>query len=201
MIYYYLCKHKENNNTKKRMKDYLKQCINFKVNVWRPLVAFVFLGSILTGCVDSTDNPVDPGQETATGDDASDKMPFKVTQVSVNDNGKSTKTVALRYYEDMPHVAYIAVADFQNMLLAGTSIRVSKTAVSQYSLTTSHGKTATVNTAEESMTFDDFVNFVALGVTTTGESDDDDDDEPSFVLRTKETLTPATAALSLNMKK
>ena len=183
------------------MKDYLKQCINFKVNVWRPLVAFVFLGSILTGCVDSTDNPVDPGQETATGDDASDKMPFKVTQVSVNDNGKSTKTVALRYYEDMPHVAYIAVADFQNMLMAGTSIRVSKTAVSQYSLTTSHGKTATVNTAEESMTFDDFLNFVALGITTTGESDDDDDDEPSFVLRTKETLTPATAALSLNMKK
>jgi hypothetical protein len=169
--------------------------------VWRPLVAFVFLGSILTGCVDSTDNPVDPGQETATGDDASDKMPFKVTQVSVNDNGKSTKTVALRYYEDMPHVAYIAVADFQNMLMAGTSIRVSKTAVSQYSLTTSHGKTATVNTAEESMTFDDFLNFVALGITTTGESDDDDDDEPSFVLRTKETLTPATAALSLNMKK
>ena len=183
------------------MKDYLKQCINFKVNVWRPLVAFVFLGSILTGCVDSTDNPVDPGQETATGDDASDKMPFKVTQTIVNNNGKSTKTVALRYYEDMPHVAYIAVADFQNMLLAGTSIRVSKTAVSQYSLTTSHGKTATVNTAEESMTFDDFLNFVALGITTTGESDDDDDDEPSFVLRTKETLTPATAALSLNMKK
>ena len=35
------------------MKYYLKQCINFKVNVWRPLVAFVFLGSILTGCVDS----------------------------------------------------------------------------------------------------------------------------------------------------
>ena len=185
------------------MKDYLKQCINFKVNVWRPLVAFVFLGSILTGCVDSTDNPVDPGQETATGDDASDKMPFKVTQTIVNNNGKSTSTVALRYYEDMPHVAYIAVADFQNMLMEGTSIRVSKTAVSQYSLTTSHGKTATVNTAEESMTFDDFVNFVALGVTTTGESggNDDDDDEPSFFRGEPGPLTPATATLSLNMKK
>ena len=187
------------------MKDYLKQCINFKVNVWRPLVAFVFLGSILTGCVDSTDNPVDPGQETATGDDASDKMPFKVTQTIVNNNGKSTKTVALRYYEDMPHVAYIAVADFQDMLLAGTSIRVSKTAVSQYSLTTSHGQTATVNTAEESMTFDDFVNFVALGVTTSGESggndDVDDDDEPSFYRGEPSPLTPATATLSLNMKK
>ena len=187
------------------MKDYLKQCINFKVNVWRPLVAFMFFGSILTGCVDSTDNPVDPGQETATGDDASDKMPFKVTQTTVNDNGESTKTVALRYYEDMPHVAYIAVADFQDMLLAGTSIRVSKTAVSQYSLTTSHGQTATVNTAEESMTFDDFVNFVALGVTTSGESDGnddvDDDDEPSFYRGEPAPLTPATATLSLNMKK
>ena len=162
------------------MKYYLKQCINFKVNVWRP------------------------GQETATGDDASDKMPFKVTQTIVNNNGKSTTTVALRYYEDMPHVAYIAVADFQNMLMAGTSIRVSKTAASQYSLTTSLGKTATVNTAEESMTFDDFVNFVALGVTMTGESggnDDDDDDEPSFYRGEPAPLTPATATLSLNMKK
>ena len=78
------------------MKDYFKQSIDLKVNVWRPLVAFVFLGSILTGCVDSTDNPVDPGQETATGDDASDKMPFKVTQTIVNNNGKQDGCFAIR---------------------------------------------------------------------------------------------------------
>ena len=168
-----------NKNIKEdKMKGFFKQSFDFKVNVWRPMVALVFLGSVLTGCTDSIDNPVnpDPGQETNMGDDPSDKMPFKVTQVSVNDNGKSTKTVALRYYEDMPHVAYISVADFQKLLLSSASIQVNKTAVSQYSLTTSHGKTATVNTAEESMTFDDFVNFVALGVTTTGESGGNDDD-------------------------
>ena len=54
------------------------------------------------------------------------------------------------------------------------------------------------------MTFDDFVNFVALGVTMTGESggnDDDDDDEPSFYRGEPAPLTPATATLSLNMKK
>ena len=152
------------------MKGFFKQSFDFKVNVWRPMVALVFLGSVLTGCTDSIDNPVnpDPGQETNMGDDPSDKMPFKVTQTSVSDNGKSTTTVALRYYEDMPHVAYISVADFQKLLLSSASIQVNKTAVSQYSLTTSHGKTATVNTAEESMTFDDFVNFVALGLSTAG---------------------------------
>ena len=81
------------------------------------------------------------------GDDPSDKMPSKVTQTSVNVNGHSTTTVALRYYEDMPHVAYISVADFQKLLLSSASIQVNKTAVSQYSLTTIHGETATGHTA------------------------------------------------------
>ena len=124
-------------------------CFDIKVKVWHPFVAIVFLGSILTACVDSTDNPIDPGQEVTTGDDASDKTPYKVTQTVVNDNGKSTQTVALRYYNDMPHVAYISVSDFQNMLVPSKSIRVSRTAASQYTLVTSKGETAMVNTAEE----------------------------------------------------
>ena len=193
---------KENNNTKKGMKDYLKQCINFKVNVWRPLVAFVFLGSILTGCVDSTDNPVDPGQETATGDDASDKMPFKVTQTIVNNNGKSTSTVALRYYEDMPHVAYIAVADFQNMLVPRKSLKVSKTAASQYVLTTSKGETATVNTADEKMTFEDFSSFVSLSWTNAeGFLVDGNTDEYGYYRVKPATAVPATASVTFAMKK
>ena len=87
------------------MKDFLKQCINFKVNVWRPLVAFVFLGSILTGCVDSTDNPVDPGQETATGDDASDKMPW-LTSPSPISRKCSRPTRALRWARRLPRNTY-----------------------------------------------------------------------------------------------
>ena len=128
-----------------KMRLYLKRCFDIKVKVWCPLVALMFLGSILTGCVDIIDNPADSGQETVTGDDASDKMPFKVTETSVNDNGVSTRTVALRYYEDMPHVAYIAVADFQKMLLPSTTIQVSKMAASQYALTSSDGQKAVVN--------------------------------------------------------
>lgn len=59
-----------------------------------------------------------------------------MVQTVVNDNGASTKTIALRYYDDMPHVAYIAVSDFQNMLVPSKSIQVSRTAASQYSLVT-----------------------------------------------------------------
>ena len=116
------------------MKHHFKHCFDVKVKVWQPFVAVALLGLTLTACVDSTDNPVDPGQETTTGDDASDMMPFQVTQTVVNDNGESTKTVALRYYDDMPHVAYIAIADFQDMLVPNKSIKVSRTAASQYLL-------------------------------------------------------------------
>ena len=53
------------------------------INVWHPFVFMALWGLILTACSDSTDNSDDPGQEVITGDDASDKMPFKVTQTVV----------------------------------------------------------------------------------------------------------------------
>ena len=169
------------------------------LKVWRPFVAMTLLGFVLTACVDNTDNPVDPGHETTTGDDASDIAKFIVTQTVVNNNGESTQKVALRYYEDMPHVAYISVSDFQNMLVPSKSIRVSKTAASQYQLVTSKGETAMVNTAEESMTFDDYLSFVSLSVNAEGVADNDD--ELFYVREKPMEYTPATASATFNMKK
>ena len=177
------------------------RCFDFKVNVWRPFVVMALWGLILTACSDSTDNPDDPhpGQETTAGDDASDKMPFKVTQTAVNDNGKTMKTVALRYYDDMPHVAYISVSDFQNMLVPSKSIQVSRTATSRYQLVTSKGETAIVNTAEESMTFDDFMSFVSL--TVTNAEGIVDDDELSYVREKPTIYTPTAASVTFDLKK
>ena len=182
------------------MKQYFMHYFDIKVKVWRPFVMMALLGLSLTACVDSTDNPIDPGQETTTGDDASDKTPFKVTQTTVNDNGKSTQTVALRYYDDIPHVAYIAVTDFQDMLVPSKSIKVNKTAASQYQLVTSKGETAMVNTAEESMTFDDYMSFVSLYVIN-AEGLVEDDDELFYVRDKPATYTPATASVTFDMKK
>ena len=171
--------------------------INVKVKVWRPFVAMALLGLSLTACMDSTDYPIYPDQETATGDDASDKTPFKVTQTKVNDNGKSTQTVDLRYYDDMPHVAYISVSDFQKMLVPSKTIRVNRTAASQYALVTSKGETAMVNTAEESMTIDDYLSFVSLSDTNA----EKDDDELSYVREKPSTYTPAAASVTFDLKK
>ena len=174
-------------------------CFDIKVKVWKPLVAIVLLSSTLTGCVDSIDNPADPGQETTTGDDASDKMPFMTRQTTVNNNGNSTKTVTLRYYDDMPNVAYISFSDFQNMLMPSKSIRVSRTAASQYTLVTSKGETATVNTADEKITFDDYLSFVSLFIVKDGFVVDDD---YNFYVRVRPiTYTPAAASVTFDMKK
>ena len=182
------------------MEQSFKHCFDIKVKVWRKFFAMALLGLSMTACVDSPDNPVDPGQEVITGDDASDKAPFKVTQTVVNDNGKSTKTVALRYYNDMPHVAYIAVTDFQDMLVPSKSIRVSRTAASQYTLVTSKGETAMVNTAEESMTFDDYMSFVSLSATNAAGVVEDDDE--LFYVRDKPMeYTPTTASVTFDLKK
>ena len=170
-----------------------------KIKVWRTFAAMAFLGLTLTACVDVFDNPV-PGQQADKGDDASDSTPYQVVQVAVNKDGKTTNGVTLRYYEDMPHVAYIAVADFQKMLMPSKRISVSRTATSQYQLETSKGETALVNTAEESMTFDDYISFVSMDVVN-AEGFVQDDDELSYVREKPATYTPAAALVTFDLKK
>ena len=170
-----------------------------KIKVWRTFAAMAFLGLTLTACVDVFDNPV-PGQRADKGDDASDSTPYQVMQVAVNNNGKTTNGVTLRYYDDMPHVAYIAVADFQKMLVPSKRISVSRTAASQYQLETSKGETALVNTAEESMTFDDYMSFVSMEVVN-AEGFVQDDDELCYVRQKPLTYTPAAAAVTFDLKK
>ena len=170
-----------------------------KIKVWRTFAAMAFLGLTLTACVDVFDNPV-PGQGVDKGDDASDSTPYQVVQVVVNDNGKTTNGVTLRYYEDMPHVAYIAVADFQKMLMPSKRISVSRTATSQYQLETSKGETALVNTAEESMTFDDYISFVSMDVVN-AEGFVQEGDGLSYVREKPATYTPAAALVTFDLKK
>lgn len=169
----------------------------------KKIIAIVFLGFVLTSCVDSYDNPINPGsgQEVITGDDASDKKSFTTKQMTVNDKGKSTKTVSLRYYSDMPHVAYISISDFQNMVMPSKKIKVSRIAASQYSLVTSKGETAKVNTADESMKFDDFMSFVSLNVVNSLGYLGKDDDDPSYVREMPMTYSPTSASVTFNMKK
>ena len=144
---------------------------------------------VLAGCKDGPNSG-------GTGDDASDKKSYKEVQTQVNDNGKATHTVTLRYYEDMPHVAYIGVSDFEVLLSPNRSVRVDKTAASQYKLTTNKGKTAKVNTADESMAFDDYMGFVSIA------SMEEEDDDEQFYVRPKPLVyTPGAAPVTFDLKK
>lgn len=112
----------------------------------------------LTACTDKIDNPVTPPE---TVDPADDQTAFTVKHVPVNRCGQQDGTVAIRFYEDMPSVPYISVADFQNVVLPGSTFKVTKTGSGVYQLQNQYSK-ATVNTAAETCSFDDYMAFTNL---------------------------------------
>ena len=86
---------------------------------------------------------------------------FSTKQVPVNRGGEDGGTVSLLFYEDIPQVPYISVADFQQLMLPGTTIKVSKTADGEYTLTGPYAE-AIVNTATEQFTSADYMGFTNL---------------------------------------
>ena len=94
-------------------------------------------------------------------DPVDDKTAFTVKQVPVNRYGQQDGTVAIRFYVDMPSVPYISVADFQKVVLPGSTFKVTKTGAGVYQLQNQFS-TATVNTADETCSFDDFMAFTNL---------------------------------------
>ncbi len=114
-------------------------------------MAIVALG--FTACTDNDDNPV-PQPET----NPDDQTGYTVKMVPVNRDGNDGGTVAIRFYEDLPSVPYISVADFQNVMLPGSTVSVTKTGTGIYELKNAGG-TLTVNTVTETCAFDDFLGF------------------------------------------
>ena len=66
--------------------------------------------------------------------------------------------VTLRFYEDMPDVAYISAADFQSVVLPGSHMTVTHTGAGEYTLTNADAK-AVVNVNTETFTSDQFEAF------------------------------------------
>ena len=112
---------------------------------------------VMTACTDyvNEDNnggeamPMDPGSG------------YTERAVSVIRDGKAAGTVTLRFYDDMPSVPYISVADFQELMLPGTTIEVSQTGEGEYLLEGPCGK-ATVNITSDQFSSDDYMAFTNL---------------------------------------
>ena len=113
-----------------------------------------------------------------------------------NDDG----TVTLRFYDDMPSVPYISAAAFQQLMLPGTTIEVSRTCEGTYTLTGPYAE-ATVNTTTEQFASDDYMGFTNLmDLIQPGMANVYLDGAPYIRYRSME-LTPASATVTFDFKK
>ena len=152
-------------------------------------MAIVTLG--FTACTDDNDNSSQ--QET----NPDDQTAYTVKMVPVNRDGSNSGTVAIRFYEDMPSVPYISVADFQNIVVPGTTVNVTKTGGATYRLKNAGG-TLIVNTIDETCAFDDFMGFTnQMGLVQAGMENAYYDGLP-YVRFNRQTLSGGSAALTFD---
>ena len=121
-------------------------------------------------------------------------------QVPVNRGGEDDGTVCLLFYPDMPSVPYISVADFQALILPGTTIKVTKTGKGEYLLEGPYAN-ATVNTVNDQFTSDDYMAFTnQMGQVQEGMDNVGFGGAP-FLRYNHHELTPASATVTFDFSK
>ena len=120
------------------------------------LLIMMMVGSItLTSCLDNRDFPIDGG-----GSDKDKNYAERLTSV-VDPQGNALGTVTLRFYHDMPNVAYISVSHFQEMIYPGTTIQVQNLGNGKYALSNPFG-TAEVDTEKDLFMSNDYEAFTNM---------------------------------------
>ena len=148
--------------------------------------------TVLTSCTDNDDNATKQ-QET----NPDDLTGYTTKQVPVNRDGQSAGTVTIRFYEDMPHVPYISVSDFQSVVLPGSTVAVTKTGAGLYQLKNA-GSTATVSTVSETCVFEDYMAFTNLmGLVQPGMENGYYDGYP-YIRFSHQTLSGGSPAVTFN---
>ena len=118
-------------------------------------MAVVAITTMLLVACSVEDNPVyDPVKP--------DDTPFVERLVPVFDpKGVAQGTVTLRFYDDMPSVAYVSVSNFQSLMYPGTTVQVAKTGSSQYTLSNPFA-TAYVDVLKDVFESDDYEAFTNM---------------------------------------
>ena len=105
--------------------------------------------------------------------------------------------VTLRFYDDMPNVAYISAADFQSIVLPGSTMTVTHTGAGEYTLANGDA-TATVNINDDVFVSDQFEAFTnQMGLLQPGMANVYYDGMP-FVRYKSVTYSPAAATTTLD---
>ena len=129
-----------------------------------------------------------------------DPTKYFTRQVPVNRGGEDGGNVTLRFYDDMPSVAYISAADFQELMLPGTTITVIKNGEGDYTLKNPFAE-ATVNTTDEQFSSDNYMAFTNLMGSIQPGMDNAYLDGAPYVRYKSQELTPAQATVTFDFKK
>ena len=112
---------------------------------------------LFAACTDNNDNPGDNPQPTPVdaGPSYTDKM------VDVNRDSKSFGKVSLRFYSNMPSVAYISIADFHKVMTGGGDAMKVERQGELYQMATRNG-TATVDVKADYLNSTTYGGFVDM---------------------------------------
>ena len=111
---------------------------------------------MLVACTDNNDNPSDNTPLTPVDVGPS----YTVKTVDVNRDGNAYGQVSLRYYSDLPSVAYISVTDFHRLMTGGEAMGISRQG-DLYLLATRNGM-ATVDVKADYLHSTTYAGFVDL---------------------------------------
>ena len=157
------------------------------------VLSIVLLTALLAACNDNTTTddsralPIDPGNG------------YKERTYSVNRNKKDGGQVTLRFYDDMPNVAYIAASAYYHMMLPDASMSVVNTG-DCYQLSTADA-TVTVDVKNDALTSDSYNKFVSLqSLIAPGLPEFETCFNP-FLKYDSHVYTPAEHTVTLNFKK
>ena len=131
---------------------------------------------------------------------AEEPFTTETRQVPVNRGGEDDGTVCLHFFPDMPSVPYISVADFQELMFPGTTIKVSKTGKGEYLLEGPYAN-ATVNTVSDQFTSDDYMAFTNLMDLVSEGMDNVYYDGAPYIRYSHQELTPESATVTFDFKK
>ena len=115
-------------------------------------------GFTMTSCTDKDD------QESSGGGGEEVKNYVERLYPVVDPKNSSLGTVMLRFYDDMPNVAYINVSHFQEMMYPGTTIQVQNLGNGRYALSNPFA-TAEVDTEKDlfmSSNYEAFTNMMGM---------------------------------------
>ncbi len=162
-------------------------------------IFIIMLLSLLSACSD--DSNMDTNNDTNNGLPAAmdPEKGYTERTVNVNRNGKDGGQVTLRFYNDMPHVAYISASAYYHMMLPTASMTVANQG-DCYQLTAAH-VTAMVDVVNDVMTSDAYSSFISLMIqANTGQAGFEITSSP-FLQFDSHLYEPASTTVTPNFKK